>query len=284
MSEPILPNNLLKVKTHHLRPTCEKCFGLCCVALFFSEQDGFPIDKNAGTPCPHLESNFHCDTYDSLETLGLKGCISYDCFGAGQRVSQITFCGKSWSVEHSLAQTMFEVFPIMRQLHEMCWYLTEALTLKQSLSIHSELNALLCETESVARYDALSLLAFDLTTHRTKVNTLLRETSEYVRSDAYHNAANSVKKSQTITDLAGKDLRRDDLRYADFRGVCLIAVNLEGVDLTGVNFIGADLRDANLKGANLSKSFFLTQFQINTAKGDLNTQLPLMLNRPKQWL
>ena len=36
---------------NHLKIDCSKCFGLCCVALFFSKCDGFPTDKGAGKPC-----------------------------------------------------------------------------------------------------------------------------------------------------------------------------------------------------------------------------------------
>jgi hypothetical protein len=38
----------------NLRAECEKCFGLCCVALCFSASEGFPIDKDAGHPCLNL--------------------------------------------------------------------------------------------------------------------------------------------------------------------------------------------------------------------------------------
>ncbi len=24
---------------------CEKCFGFCCIALYFSASEGFPVDK-----------------------------------------------------------------------------------------------------------------------------------------------------------------------------------------------------------------------------------------------
>ena len=49
------------------------------------------------------------------------------------------------------------------------------------------------------------------------------------------------------------------------------------------DFIGADLRDADLRGANLSTSMFLTQMQINSAKGDEKTLLPFYIRRPSHW-
>ena len=68
------------------------------------------------------------------------------------------------------------------------------------------------------------------------------------------------------------------------RGACLIAANLRGVDLSGADLIGADLRDADIRGADLTHSIFLTQAQINTAKGDSSTKLPIQLSRPINWV
>lgn len=81
----------------------------------------------------------------------------------------------------------------------------------------------------------------------------------------------------------GADLRRMDLRGANLRGAYLIAADLRGTDLRGTDFIGADLRDADLRGADLSMSIFLTQAQLNAAKGDGRTKLPPLLQRPAHW-
>ncbi len=57
-------------------------------------------------------------------------------FGAGQKTSQMTFGGRDWRQSPESAKQMFEVFPIMQQLHELLWYLTEALTLQPARPIH----------------------------------------------------------------------------------------------------------------------------------------------------
>lgn len=49
------------------------------------------------------------------------------------------------------------------------------------------------------------------------------------------------------------------------------------------DLIGADFRDANINGANLERSIFLTQSQINSAKGDLKTKLPKRIVMPNHW-
>ncbi|MCD8500650.1 MAG: hypothetical protein LRY71_01920 [Bacillaceae bacterium] len=74
----------------NLKNACSKCFGLCCVALYFSATEGFPTNKEAGRPCPNLKMDFSCVIHNSLAERGLKGCTAYDCFGAGQKVAQST--------------------------------------------------------------------------------------------------------------------------------------------------------------------------------------------------
>lgn len=49
------------------------------------------------------------------------------------------------------------------------------------------------------------------------------------------------------------------------------------------DLIGADLRGADLSGADLTGSIFLTQAQLNAAKGDSATKLPAALTRPAHW-
>ena len=65
-----------------LRPDCQSCCGLCCVALYFAKADGFPADKAAGTPCRQLTDDFRCALHDELAARGLHGCAAYDCLGA----------------------------------------------------------------------------------------------------------------------------------------------------------------------------------------------------------
>ncbi len=111
-----------------LRADCENCFGLCCVAPAFSASADFAIDKSAGQACPHLRSDFRCGIHRNLRQQGFPGCAGYDCFGAGQKVAQVTFGGRDWRRTPLVAARMFDTFTIMRQLHELLWYLTEAPT------------------------------------------------------------------------------------------------------------------------------------------------------------
>lgn len=140
-----------------LRADCENCFGLCCVALYFSSSEGFPIDKDAGQPCLNLQPDFRCSVYNGLREQGLKGCTAFDCFGAGQKVSQVSFGGHDWAKFPESAKKMFEVFQIMRQLHELLWYLTEALTLQPARLIHGQLSSMLDKIERITHLTPDSL-------------------------------------------------------------------------------------------------------------------------------
>jgi uncharacterized protein YjbI with pentapeptide repeats len=270
----------------NLRVNCQKCFGFCCVALYFSASEGFPNNKEAGKPCVNLQADFSCAIHKNLRQKGLKGCTAYDCFGAGQKVAQVTYGGNHWREVPESSKEMFDVFLIMRQLHEMLWYLTEALTVKATRSIQDELSYMVGETERITKLNADSIMALDIEAHRDKVNALLQKTSELVRTKACNGKKIPLKRHKTIAgriDFIGADLSKNNLRGADLRGAFLIAADLRGADLSGADLIGADLRDADLRGANLADSIFITQAQINTAKGDSNTKLPLSLSRPTYW-
>ncbi|MGE5473877.1 MAG: pentapeptide repeat-containing protein [Ignavibacteriales bacterium] len=270
----------------NLRADCENCFGLCCTALYFSTSEGFPIDKSAGNPCPNLQADFRCSIHENLKQQGLKGCLSFDCLGAGQKVSQISFNGCDWRKTPESAAQMFDAFIIMRKLHELLWYITEALALEQTRTIHNELKFMLNETEGITQLSHESLIKTNITEHWVDVNKILAKASELIRSEIQCEERTYLGHKKTFksnANLIGADLRKYNLRGANFRGACLIAANLREADLTGTDFIGADLRDTDLRGANLTKSIFLTQAQINSAKGDLSTKLSPILNYPATW-
>lgn len=276
-----------------LQSDCGSCFGLCCVALPFAASSDFAIDKEAGRPCPNLQTDFRCGIHTDLRTRGFSGCTVFDCFGAGQKVSQVTFGGQDWRRAPGTARRMFEVFPVMRQLHELLWYLSEALTLRVPdgrtgstkaagaalpAALRADLRAALERTERLTRGGAEELAALDVPAHRGEVNALLLRTSELVRA-----GVPGRKKERRGADLMGARLRGAGLRGANLRGAYLIAADLKGADLRLADLIGADLRDADLSGADLTGALFLTQSQLNAARGDAATKLPGALTRPAHW-
>ena len=262
----------------NLLADCENCFGLCCVALAFTASADFAVDKDAGEPCANLRPDFRCGIHQSLRKEGFQGCTVYDCFGAGQQISQVTFAGTDWRDAPGTSKRMFAALPVMRQLHELLWYLTEALTLRPARELHGELGAQLEKLELLTRSEPDALLALDVAAHRQEVNVLLLRTSELVRA-----GSRRQKKARRGADLIGANLKGADLKGADLRGAYLIGADLRGADLRLADLIGADFRDADVRGADLAESIFLTQSQVNAAKGDSATTLPSTLSRPSHW-
>ena len=271
----------------YLSADCENCFGLCCVALSFAASSDFAFDKGEGTPCRNLQTDYRCGIHKNLRMNGFRGCTVYECFGAGQKVSQVTYNGNDWRKSSATAKEMFAVFPIMQQLHEMLYYLNEALSLEDARPIYMDLEQAVQETEHLTYLSPESILALYVPSHRDKVNDLLKKTSELVRkkakNDKYHK---SMRKRKMIRgrDLIGANLRGANLRGVNLRGALLIASDLQEADLRETDLIGADLRDADLRGANLKGSIFLTQVQVNSANGDIHTKLPPSLSIPEHWL
>ncbi len=251
-----------------LRADCGSCFGLCCVALTFSKSADFAIDKAAGEPCPNLDDTFRCTIHSKLRPQGFQGCTVYDCFGAGQEISRRA--GESW--RERPGQQMFAALPILRQLHELLWYLAEALEYK---ALEPEVRTAIDRVERVRR--TADLTTVDVIAERAAVNEVLLKTSRLVRGKQ------PKKKERRGADLIGARLHKADLRKANLRGAYLIGADLRDADLRQADLIGADLRDANLSGADLTGALFLTQSQINAAHGTPATKLPSPLTQPSHW-
>jgi len=273
------PSGLAPDSGHRaLRADCRRCFGLCCVVPAFSASADFAIDKPAGQPCPHLQPDFRCGIHKDLIQEGFRGCAAYDCFGAGQQVSQVTFAGRDWRQDPQAAAQMYEVFPVMRQLHELLWHITAALALEPAQAIHGQLRVVLDATEAMTRRPADTLLRLDTGRHRREVNSLLLRASELVRAQVP-----GQKPDYRGADLIGADLNNARLAGASFRGARLIGAGLRRADLSLADLTGADLRGADVRGADLARSLFLTQSQLDSAMGDPRTRLPPSLARPAHW-
>ncbi|WP_117209851.1 pentapeptide repeat-containing protein [Allorhizocola rhizosphaerae] len=257
-----------------LRADCTRCFALCCVVPAFAASADFAIDKPGGHACPHLAGDLRCGIHHRLRDSGFTGCTVFDCFGAGQKVSQVTFGGRDWRTQPDIREQMFESFAVMRQLHELLWYLEAALALSSTTPIHAELRRAFSETSQLTL--AEDVRSVDVPAHRARVNELLLRASTLARSGTRgpnHRGAT----------LIGAQLAGVDLRGANLRGALLIGANLARADLRLADMTGADLRGAYLTGANLSTTLFVTQPQLDSAHGDGKTRLPKGLARPAHW-
>ncbi|MEU8346043.1 Uncharacterized protein YjbI, contains pentapeptide repeats [Actinomadura meyerae] len=261
-----------------LKADCASCFGLCCVALPFARSADFAVDKAAGEPCRNLLADFRCGVHTDLRGLGFRGCTVFDCFGAGQKVSRETFAGRDWRADPDVARRMFAVFPVMRQLHELLWYLDEAAALPAAGPVRAELRRVFDDVEGLTRGGPDELAALDVAAVRAEANALLLRASELARA-----AAPGPRADRRGADLIGARLRGADLRAANLRGAYLIGADLRGADLRSADVIGADLRDADLRGADLTGCLFLTRAQLDAARGDAATRLPDAVGRPAHW-
>jgi len=254
---------------------CEKCSGLCCTALYFAKTEGFPENKPSGKPCKNLMENFRCSIHEDLISSKMKGCLAYDCFGAGQKVTQNIYRQETFRTLPKLADQIFEVYLIVFRLHQMLWYLIEASTIIMDDASKYDIDVLIKENERMTGLQPEEILRLSLKEHHAQVNKILKKVEKQISKI-------SVDKEQT-KDFMGKDLRKQNLVGKDFSMSLLIGANLEGCNLYGSDFLGAGVRDTNVKNADLSESIFLTQMQINAAIGNGKTKLPEWLECPETW-
>ncbi|MBV9650925.1 MAG: pentapeptide repeat-containing protein [Pseudonocardiales bacterium] len=261
-----------------LRADCDRCVGLCCVAPVFAASADFAIDKPAGQPCPHLNAKFRCGIHNSLRERGFPGCAVFDCFGAGQHVTQLTFGGADWRASPAIATSMFTVFMVLRQLKELLWYVAEALTLLPTGPLRDELVLAGDTIAWLTDAGPDELAVVDVIPHRQHVGALLARVSQAMRAEIGLPGPN-----HTNADLVGADLRGANLRGAVLRGACLLGADLRGADLSKADLLGADLRATDVRATELDRALFLTQPQLDAARGDALTTIPAALARPPHW-
>jgi hypothetical protein len=261
-----------------LRADCASCFALCCVALTLTRSADFAIDKPAGDPCPNLQPDFRCSVHGRLRAAGFPGCTAFDCFGAGQHVSQGTYAGRDWRRSPGTTAEMFDVFQVVRRLHELLWYLEDALAVLSASPILNDLRLAHEQIEHLAGGEPGRLRSLDVAPLEKRALPLLARASDLVRA-----GGDAAPVDRSRADLVGARLAGADLRRASLRGALLIAADLRGSDLRLADLLGADLRDADISGADLSTALYVTRPQIGAARGDGATRLPAALERPAHW-
>ncbi|MBM9468359.1 pentapeptide repeat-containing protein [Nakamurella sp. YIM 132084] len=246
---------------------------------------GFAFDKDAGEPCRNLQEDFGCGIHAQLRERGFPGCTVFDCQGAGQKVTQLTFAGRDWRDEDADREFMFATFHVMRPLHELLWYVVDALARPAASALHTELDRAYEHIDALTRRSAEEIMRSDLTGERERVREVLIRASALVRAGVRtgRRPTRAGRRAQPGADLMGADLSGQDLRGVDLRGARLIAADLRGCDLREADLIGADLRNTDLSDADLSTALYLTQMQVNAARGSRATRLPSRLRRPSHW-
>lgn len=157
---------------YSLQSDCSQCAALCCVTFEFEVSDDFAIGKPANTACPNLDGRGQCKVHDKLEDLGFRGCAVFECYGAGQRVTQELFGGRTWQEDVSLIQPMAERFRQVRRLHELLVLLEAAAALSLPQVEEAE------RVSRVAQVDALVAGQ----TSDDEIDQMGKEVHEFLRS------------------------------------------------------------------------------------------------------
>jgi hypothetical protein len=148
---------------------CARCAALCCVAPSFEASEDFAVDKPSGARCQHLEHDDRCAIHAQRIERGFPGCVSFECYGAGQRATR-TFQGADRD----------ELYLLLNTLHELLFLLTEGL--KLCPPSHAELGAQLTRAiEALDAFEPVSIAqvrAFDLSGTQAHARALLREVGE----------------------------------------------------------------------------------------------------------
>ncbi len=227
-----------------------------------------------------LLADFGCGIHAALRSKGFRGCTEYTCYGAGQKVAQVTYAGKDWRQSPGTAKTMFQVFRKMSVLHETLWFLAEAVERCPGGSDRDDLIATFDKVERLTLLTADEIAGGATDAGCTAAVELLGRASATIRSSKRAEPAAARLRGAL---RMGADMRGADLAYADLGAAVLIGADLTGADLHGADLMCAELRGTKLYGADLSEALFLTQAQIETAVGDTSTVLSAPLRIPARW-
>ncbi|MCO5310259.1 MAG: pentapeptide repeat-containing protein [Austwickia sp.] len=254
--------------TLDLRADCSRCAGLCCVALPYQRSADFPESKPAGRPCRHLGAGaapYACGIHDRLAADGWRGCVAFDCAGAGPHTVQVSYGGRGWDAAGSraapelpdagaaFAAEQFATFRALLPIFELAWYVAQARTLTApdgrapDAGLAAELAHAADQLEAAAAAPPTVLATYHPAPLHALVAGLLRRAAAGVREAAASRrplSADSLRVSRRApgADLAGRTLRGKDLRGADLTGAVLLGADLRDADLDGACLLGADLR------------------------------------------
>ena len=265
------------ISLQSLKSDCTKCSGLCCTALFFSKIDGFPENKQAGKACFNLQENFQCKIHEELEKRKMKGCIGYDCFGAGQQVTQSVYFGQTWQNSPGQAKEIFEVYIAMFKLYQIRYFLLESLAIIPAKMLRNNIKLLIEENEIICNSKPQDIMIFDIEKYRNRANIFLKQVCSLLQKSL------NCENKKCPSNFLEKNFENKDFRGLDLSTKLLIAANFNNCVFDGTIFLGADVRNADFSNADLRDAVFLSQAQINSAKGNRNTKLPQYLDYPFTW-
>jgi hypothetical protein len=147
---------------------CANCAGLCCELTTFEASEDFAFDKPSGQRCLHLSATARCAIHTEREQRGFRGCVGYECFGAGPRATSL--------FQRDPLPTRIEGFRIMRALAELAWLLQQAQTLcnERMAALRCELACELDHVRVLSSGPAQALLGCDVSAIEARGHALLQ--------------------------------------------------------------------------------------------------------------
>ena len=88
----------------NFRADCSRCCGLCCIVPAQLAAQGFPADKAANLRCRHLDARNRCSIHATRDEYGYGACNAFDCYGAGQWVTQTLLANARWTDSPDIAE------------------------------------------------------------------------------------------------------------------------------------------------------------------------------------
>jgi hypothetical protein len=249
----------LQAQVKDSSPACRQCAGLCCTVLTIHKSGEFSMDKPGGVACHNLTTDHACRVFGQLFDLGLSGCRSWSCFGAGQSITKRHLENGGSASGASTDPLIHRGLMPLRFIHLARLYLTEARARVRNRTLRDAAGDHLARYDDLASGDLEQIVALDSTRE-------MRELTGFL----LHCYRASVDRQQPSGAQAGN--------YADAR-----PPGLRDTGLGAACFLGADLRGTDIRGADLSHSWYLTEQQLASARGSLATKLPPWLSHPQWW-
>ncbi|MEG0368068.1 MAG: pentapeptide repeat-containing protein, partial [Coprobacillus sp.] len=204
--------------------------------------------------------------HDSLHERGLRGCLNFDCLGAGQWLTTLF----QEDLQASREQVLFSLFPEVMQMHQTMWYLLELHNFTLSAEETHQINHLLSTVQAIASIKQLT--AFDVQAFQSDANELIKKI-----------IFRNISANDNHHQYMGHDFKGRSLSNYDLHMKVAIGADFRNCSLENTIFLGTDVRDADFTGCDLTKALFLTQAQVNSMKGNDQTILPTHLHRPETW-
>lgn len=153
----------------------------------------------------------------------MRGCIGYDCFGAGNFVTQSLYHGESWRSQPTRANEMFAVFQTVFSLFQIRYYLEWVRLIPEASDLQPAAEALIAENLGLCSQSPKTLAALEIDSYRSRANAILKEV-----------CGRATKERASGLPLAAEQMLGRRFKNQDLSGLDLSMRLLKGQTLTAV--------------------------------------------------